>query len=91
MKFVNVQKLKSKTSEVLQTIEKEGVIVTYRGKPKAIIQHFTENDMEDYVIAKHPDFRASLEEAYQEFWEGKVTDLDILIRETEKEIKNAGV
>ncbi len=51
----------------------------------------TEDEMEDYVLANHPEIRASIEQAYQEFLEGEVTDLDSLIRETEEEIENANI
>ena len=91
MKFVNVRELKDKFSEYLRIIETEDVIVTHRGKPKALIRHFTEDDMEDYVLANHPEIRSSIERAYQEFLEGKVTDLDTLIRETEEEIGDANI
>jgi len=91
MKFVNAKELKDKLPEYLRIIETEDVIVTYRGKPKALIRHFTEDDMEDYVLANHPEIRASLEEAYQEFWEGKVNDLDTLIRKTEEEMADANI
>ena len=91
MKFVNVKELKDKLSEYLRIIETEDIVVTYRGKPKALLRHFTEDGMEDYVLANHPEIRASIEQAYQEFLEGKVTDLDSIIRETEEEIENANI
>ena len=91
MKIVTVSEFKARLSEHLHFVEKEEIVVTRYGKPKAIIRHFTGDEMEDYVITHHPDLRASLEESYQEFLEGKVIDLDTLIQETEKEIEDAGI
>jgi len=87
MKFTNVRELKNKTSELLRITDKgEDVIVTCRGKPRAIIQHFSEDELEDYVILNHPKIKEKLAKAYREYLEGKAVDLDELISQTKKEI-----
>ncbi len=83
MKIVNENELKNNLSEYLKILEHEDVIVTFEGKPKAILKLMAEDDWEDYVIAYHPDIRASIQQAQQEIQEGKFIDLDTFIKETE--------
>ena len=88
MKFVNVRELKNKTSAVLhQTENGEDVIVTSRGKPCAVIHHLSEDDIEDYILVNHLEFKKKLETAYQESVTGESVDLDTMIRETEDELR----
>lgn len=67
MKFANVRELKNKTSEILRLAEKEEVIVTSRGKPRAIIKGVSGEDFEDYLLENNPKFLAALEEAREEY------------------------
>ena len=83
MQLVSVTEFKSKLSEYLRLVEKEEIVVTHRGQPKAVLRHFTADALEDYVIANHPEIRASIEEAQQEIKAGKYVGLDIFIREME--------
>jgi prevent-host-death family protein len=85
MKFVNVRELKNKTSSVLRYTEKgDDVIVTSRGKPCAVIHHLSEDDIEDYILLSHPDFKKKLEEAYQQYLAGETIDIDTLIKKAER-------
>ncbi len=69
MKFSNVRELKNKTSEILRKAEKEDVVITSQGKPRAIIQGITEEDFEDYMLERSPAFLTALEEARAEYLE----------------------
>ena len=87
MKFVNVRELKNKTSSVLRyTEEGEDVIVTSRGKPHAVIHHLSEDDIEDYILLNHPEFKKKLKKAYEEYLAGETVDIDKLIEKAEKDI-----
>jgi len=66
MRFANVRELKNKTSEILRVAEKEEVVVTSKGKPKAIIKGISEDDFEDYFLENNPKFLAALEKAREE-------------------------
>ena len=79
MKFINVSELRQNTSEVLKLAQKNDVIVVSRSKPIAIIRHFNEDELEDYVLMNHPDFLSQMEKAYQDIQAGKMTDLDDFI------------
>ena len=68
MKFANVRELKNKTSEILRKAEKEDVVITSQGKPRAIIIAVTEEDFEDYLLEHSPAFLKALEEARGEYF-----------------------
>lgn len=67
MKFANVRELKNKTSEILRKAEKEDVIITSQGKPRAILAAVTEEDFEDYLLEHSPKFLNALEAARREY------------------------
>lgn len=68
MKFANVRELKNKTSEILRKAEKEDVVITSQGKPRAIITGVTEEDFEDYLLEHNLLFLKALEEAREEYF-----------------------
>lgn len=67
MKFANVRELKNKTSEILRYAEKEDIVVTSKGKPRAIIKGISEEDFEDYLLENNPKFLDALEKAREEY------------------------
>ncbi|MCX5846306.1 MAG: type II toxin-antitoxin system Phd/YefM family antitoxin [Deltaproteobacteria bacterium] len=67
MKFANVRELKNKTSEILRQAEKEAVIITSRGKPRAVLTAVSEDDFEDYLLERTPDLIDILAEAREEY------------------------
>ena len=86
MKFVNVRELKNKTSAVLNyTSDGEDVIVTSRGKPRVVIHHLSEDEIEDYILLNHPEFKKKLKKACQEYLAGKTIKIDKLIKKVERE------
>jgi prevent-host-death family protein len=64
MKFVNVRTLKMNTAELLEEVEEgEDVVITYHGRPRAMLVKISETDMSmkgskrDQVLTKsHPFF-----------------------------------
>lgn len=87
MKFVNVRELKNKTSEMLALVgERVDLVVTKRGKPVALVTHFSEDEIEDYVMTHHPEIQKRLEHAYNEYLKSGGKDIDQLIHETEAEL-----
>jgi prevent-host-death family protein len=67
MKFANVRELKNKTSEILRSAEKEAVIITSNGKPRAIVTAISEEDFEDYLLESSPRLMDVLAEAQAEY------------------------
>lgn len=67
MKFANVRELKNKTSEILRNAEKEPVIITSKGKPRAIVTAISEEDFEDYLLEKSVALQDMLAESRAEY------------------------
>ncbi len=67
MKFANVRELKNKTSEILRNAEKEAVIITSKGKPRAIVTAISEEDFEDYLLEKSVVLQDMLAESQAEY------------------------
>lgn len=67
MKFANVRELKNKTSEILRKAEKEAVIITSKGKPRAIVTAISEEDFEDYLLEMSSGLQDTLAEAIAEY------------------------
>ncbi len=67
MKFANVRELKNKTSEILRKAEKEAVIITSKGKPRAIVTAISEEDFEDYLLEASSGLQNTLAEALAEY------------------------
>ena len=86
VEFVNVRKLKNGLSAVLRRSRKADVVVTSRGKPKAILHSIDEEELEDYLMAHSKKFQKSLEASYREYKRKGGVSLETLIARTEKEL-----
>ena len=81
MKFANVRTLKNQTSEMLRVAAGgNDVIITSHGKPVAVLRKMTEEDMEDYVLSRHPAIRASIEAADRDYRKKGGIPLEQVIR-----------
>jgi prevent-host-death family protein len=67
MKFANVRELKNKTSEILRKAEKEAVIITSKGKPRAMVTAISEEDFADYLLETSDRLQNILAEALTEY------------------------
>lgn len=77
MKVANTVTLKNKTNELLRYVMKgEPVIITFRGKPAALITPLTEDDLEDFVLEHSPKVRKMIEEAEADRKAGRIVPLD---------------
>ena len=72
MKFTNVRELKTKTSEVLRTVEQGNtVLVTTHGRPTAMLVPVTEDDIEDVLLAYSPKLRKKISEGLKDIRAGR--------------------
>ena len=68
MKFATVRMLKNKTSAMLRLASSgKDVLITSHGRPVAILQGMSEDDLEDYVLSHHPGLRKSIEDAWRHY------------------------
>jgi prevent-host-death family protein len=84
MKFANVRELKNKTSEILRSAEKEAVIITSKGKPRAIVTAISEEDFEDYLLERSPKLMDVLAEAQAEYLSSGGVKLDDYVAKRKK-------
>ncbi len=84
MKMINSRELNINTAKVLKRAKKEDLIVTVKGKPVALIQAMSEEDLEDYVLAKLVEKRMKMRP--KDFRPESAISLEEVIRKTEKEL-----
>ncbi len=87
VQFVNIREMKNSLSEIIRRAKKGDVVVTSRGRPKAILHGVAEEDLEDYLLAHSKKFQKSLDASYREYKrKGGAVSLETLIAQTEKEL-----
>ena len=86
VQFVNIRKLKSQLSEMIRHSRRSDIVVTLRGKPRAVLHAVGEEDLEDYLLANSPKFLRSVEASYQEYRRKGGISLKTLIAKTEQEL-----
>jgi len=84
MKFIPLREAKAKLSEVIRDTEKQDIIITCWGKPKALVQKLGEEDIEDYVISHSKKIRESIAEAWEAYKRGEIISLDEIIKSKKK-------
>lgn len=80
MKFATVRELSSGTSQLLKKIEKnDAVIITKFGKPRYLLVEITEDEIEDFILAKHYGLEKDFENAREELRKGKTSSRAALL------------
>ena len=88
MKFTNVRELKSKTSEMLRTVERGNtVLVTTHGRPTAMLVPVTEEDIEDALLAYSPRLRKKIEKELKDVRAGRAMLLSEYKSRAQKEAR----
>jgi prevent-host-death family protein len=76
MTFTNVRELKSKTSEMLRTVERGNtVLVTTHGRPTAMLVPVTEEGIEDALLAYSPVLRKKIADGLKDVRAGRTMRL----------------
>lgn len=75
MKTMTIESLSDDTRGKVMDALSEPVLLTESGEPLLIIMNLAEEDVVDDLIARHPDFRASVERARQQKNQGQVKTL----------------
>jgi prevent-host-death family protein len=91
MKFTNVRELKSKTSEMLRTVEQGNtILVTTHGRPTAMLVPVTEDDIEDALLAYSPKLRKKIQEGLKDIRAGRTMSLsDYKVKRSTKKARTA--
>ncbi len=66
--FMGVKEMKGQMSAVVRDIAEDDkwIIITWHGKPRAVLMPFSEEDLEDFILANHPELIRRREEARKE-------------------------
>lgn len=84
MKMINSRELNIHTAKVLRSARNDDLIVTVKGKPIALIQRFSEDELEDYVLGKLMEKR--LKQRRTDCQSEDAVSLDAMIAATEREL-----
>lgn len=67
MKFIAMRELRNNTSDLLNRLRREDMVVTRNGKPAAALIYLDEDLLEDFIIAHHPTLLHEVESAREEY------------------------
>ena len=86
MQFVNMRELSRATSKYVKIAnEEDEVIVTRNGHPYAILQRIDDNELEDFILAKHLNLNKDFKTALTEFSKGKTVNARDLLEQLDDE------
>ena len=82
MKFINVRELSRSPSKYVKLAnEKNDIIITRNGHPYALLSKITDEELDDYILAKHYDLDNDFNLAKQEFLSGNTKNVRNLLEE----------
>lgn len=82
MQFVNIRELSRATSKYVKIAnEKDDVIVTRNGYPYAILQRIDDDELEDFIIAKHLNLNNEFKAAQKEHQKGQTINARDLLEQ----------
>lgn len=85
MQFVNIRELSRSPSKYVKLAnEKDDVVITRNGHPYAILSKLDEDDLEDFILAKHFNLESEFMAAKSEYREGKTINARDLLNEINK-------
>lgn len=75
---MGIKDIRAHVSSVIRDVAEEDkwVVVTWHGKPRAMVIPFSEEDLEGFIIANHPEFIRRQEEAVKEIEGGEHYGID---------------
>ena len=86
MQFINIRELSRATSKYLKIAnENDEVIITRNGHPYAILQRIDNNELEDFILAKHLDLNREIKTARTEYSQGKTENVRDLLEQLDNE------
>lgn len=86
MQFVNIRELSRATSKYVKIAnENDEVIVTRNGHPYAILQRIDDNELEDFILAKHLNLNKDYITARTEYSKGKTVNARDLLKTIDNE------
>ncbi len=78
MKFAAIRDLQNSTSTVVKKAQREPIIVTVHGRPKAVLTKITEDELEDFLFENSPILRRRIEEGLKDIKKGRTVSYSAL-------------
>ena len=89
MKFVNIRELSRSPSKYVKLANEENdIIITRNGHPYALLSKINEDELEDFILAKHFNLEKEFNTAKKEFISGKTQNVRDLLNNLKKETAN---
>jgi prevent-host-death family protein len=85
IKYANMRELKTETPKVMALAEDgNDVVITLRGKPKAILTRIDEDSLEEYILTRSPKFQKMLAAMDEDIAEGNYRSFRQYLKDAEK-------
>jgi prevent-host-death family protein len=82
MQFVNIRELSRSPSKYIKAANKDDdIIITRNGHPYAMLLKINDNDLEDFILAKHFDLENEFKIAKIERQSGDTTNIQNLLND----------
>ena len=87
MTTISIRDLARRPSQVVDEVARTGrpAIITRRGQPVTAMIAIDPDELEDFVLARAPEYTRSVREADADLLAGRTRDLDEVMREIEGE------
>jgi prevent-host-death family protein len=86
MQFVNIRELSRATSKYVKIAnENDEIIITRNGHPYAILQRIDDEELEDFILAKHLSLNNEFKTARNEYQKGKTANARDLLEQINNE------
>jgi antitoxin (DNA-binding transcriptional repressor) of toxin-antitoxin stability system len=88
VRFVGIREFRDQAAVLLKAVreKEEAFVLTYHGKPFGIVLPLREEDLEDFVLARHPAYQVEWEAAREEIHRGEYTTLEQLCARLEEKV-----
>lgn len=89
MQFINMRELSRSPSKYVKLAHADNdIVITKNGHPYAVLLKITDEEIEDFILAKHYRLEEEFDAAKQEYSSGKTISAANLLREVKKELSN---
>jgi len=86
MQFINIRELSRSPSKYMKLANEkdDDIVITRNGHPYALLLKINDDDLEDFILAKHFSLETEFENAKQENLSGKTINIYDLMNNIEK-------
>ncbi len=89
MQFVNIGELSRSFSKYVKLANEENdIVITRDGHPYALLLKINDDELEDFILAKHFNLESEFDIAKQELVSNKTKNIHDLLNDVKKEISN---